>query len=769
MSELPLPAGPAPFPTVEPSRADSYLHDIIDEMEGRAPPAGLRALDRRSFLKLGGLASGGLILAFMLGGRSRADAAGPAAEASEDDTFAPNAFLRISPDGRILIYSKGPEIGQGIKTAFPLIIAEELDARWEDVVVEQAPVNPAVYGRQSAGGSRSIPANWDQLRRAGAMARAMLVAAAAHEWDVAAEDCTTADSAVHHRASGRSFSFGQLVSLAAALPLPDAERLPLKLKSEYKLLGRRFTGVDNHAIVTGAPLFGIDQKLPGLLYASYLKCPAIGGRVRSANLEAVKRLPGVKDAFVLEGTGRAVEFLSGVAIVATSTWAAFQAQKQLQVEWDESPASTDSWSAHLEHARSIASGSGKETLAQSGDAGSAASGETIRKVEALYVYPFVSHAPLEPQNCTAWNHEGVLEFWAPSQAPDRAFELAAGSLGIAKEKIVIHQTRVGGGFGRRLMNDYMCEAGAIAQRIDAPVKLTWTREQDMAHDFLRVGGVHRFKGAVDAEGRVAAWDDHFITFSADGQRPVSGGNMPEGEFPALLIPNFRLTQTMLPLSMPCGPWRAPRSNTVAWVVQSFLHELSTAAGRDHRDFLIELMGEPRQLPKSIHTGRAVDVIKLATEKAGWGRKLPAGHALGLAFHYSHSGHFAEVAEVSVSKDRRLTVHRVVVAGDIGPIINLSGAENQCEGAVIDGLSTMLALEITIENGRVQQSNFHDYPLMRMPGHPRVEAFFVASDYEPTGVGEPALPPLAPAVCNAIFAACGHRVRTLPLTKEGFTV
>jgi isoquinoline 1-oxidoreductase beta subunit len=307
----------------------------------------------------------------------------------------------------------------------------------------------------------------------------------------------------------------------------------------------------------------------------------------------------------------------------------------------------------------------------------------------------------------------------------------------------------------------------------APVKLQWTREDDMAHDFYRVGGFHAFKGAVDEQGRIAAWQDHFISFSADGKQPVSGGNIDDAEFPALLVENFRLTQTLLPLQTPCGPWRAPRSNAIAFAVQSFLHELSTAARRDHRDFLLELMGEPRWLkpgdPYALHTGRAAGVIRLACEKSGWGKKLPKGRALGLAFHFSHAGHFAEVAEVSVGKDKKLRVHRVTVAGDIGPIVNRSGAENQCEGSVIDGLSTMLALELSLENGRIAATNFDGYPLLRMPHAPPVDVHFVESDFPPTGVGEPALPPVAPAVCNAIFAATGERVRRLPLARSGYSV
>jgi isoquinoline 1-oxidoreductase beta subunit len=741
--------------------ADQILRELMRDIElgGASAPLRARKLDRRTFLKLTGLAGGGLVLAFQVG-----DAGAAAAPAAD---FVPNAFLRISPKGSILIYSKGPEIGQGIKTAFPLIIAEELDARWSDVSVEQAPVDPKVYGRQSAGGSRSIPDSWDQLRQAGAVARSMLVGAAAAAWKVPATECTTRDSAVWH--GKRSLKYGALVTRAAAQPVPDPASVKLKQRSEYRLLGKWYTGVDNHKVVTGAPLFGIDQMLPQLKYAVYEKCPATGGRVRSANLEEIKRLPGVRDAFVIEGNGKPTEVMPGVAIIADTTWAAFQARKRLRVDWDESGASTDSWKGIVASAAQLGrQPAGEKTTFSVGDV-AAALGGAVKTVEAFYTYPFVSHSPLEPQNCTAWAHDGIIEFWAPTQTADRALQTVAGALAVPVEQIKINQTRVGGGFGRRLMNDYVCEAGAIAQRVNTPVKLVWTREQDMAHDFYRPAGFHSLAGGLDAAGRLTAWRNHFISFSADGSNPVSGGNMPAEEFPAHNLPNYLLSQSLLPLATPCGPWRAPRSCSVAWVIQSFLHELAVAGGRDHREFLLEIMGEPRLLPGGLNTGRAADVIRLATAKAGWGRKLPEGHGLGLAFHFSHAGHFAEVAEVSVDREKRIRLHRVVVAGDIGPIVNMSGAMNQSEGAVVDGFSTMLGLEVSMEAGRVEQSNFHQYPILRMPHHPQVEVHFIQSDNPPTGVGEPALPPVAPAICNAIFAATGHRVRTLPLSKEGFGV
>jgi len=741
---------------------DASLRDLMRDLENGAPVLPFRAikLDRRKFLQLTGLAGGGLVLAFSMG--REAGAAG-----ATDAAFVPNAFLRIARDGSILIFNKGPEIGQGIKTAFPLIIAEELDARWSDVKVEQAPVNPAVYGRQSAGGSRSIPDSWDQLRRAGAMARQMLVAAAAAQWRVPVEQCSARDSAVWH--GKRKAGYGALAAKAATLPVPDAATVKLKDRKEYRLLGKWYTGVDNHAVVTGKPLFGIDQTLPGMKMAVYQRCPATGGKVRSANLEEIKRLPGVRDAFVIEGNGKTTEVMPGVAIVADTTWAAFEARKQLRVDWDDTGASKDSWTALSQKARELAKlPTGTSTVANVGAVDEALEGAS-KTVSALYTYPFVAHSPLEPQNCTAWAHDGIVEFWAPTQTADRAIETVAGALGITADKVRVNQTRVGGGFGRRLMNDYMCEAGAIAQRFAAPVKLVWTREQDMAHDFFRAGGFHSLTGGLDAQGKLTAWRNHFITFTHDGKAPSSGAGWSGTQFPGLSLPNYQLSQTMLPIKTPTGPWRAPASCSVAWVIQSFLHELSAAAGRDHRDFLLEIMGPPRLLEGGLDTGRAADVIRLACDKAGWGRPLPAGHGLGLAFHFSHAGHIAEVAEVSVDAQKRVRLHRVVVAGDIGPIVNMSGANNQCEGAVVDGFSTMAGLEITMENGLIEQSNFHQYPLLRIPSHPKVEVHFIQSDHPPTGVGEPALPPVAPAICNAIFAATGQRVRTLPLTREGFSV
>ncbi len=729
-------------------------------------------MPRRQFLKMSGIAGGGLVLAFVLGGESRALAA--EGDEASGKPFSPNAFLRIGVDGSVVIAAKNPEVGQGVKTSLPMIVAEELEVPWESVTVEQSTIDKELFGPQFAGGSQSTPQNWTRLRQAGAVGRTMLVSAAAKAWGIDVDQCRAEQGFVINVENGERLSYGELASAAAELPIPAAKAVTLKSRSEYKLLGKWITGVDNRALVTGRPLFGIDTRLPGMLYAVYAKCPSFGGVAKSANLEEIRGMPGVVDAFILEGNGDELALLSGVAIVAKSTHQAFQAQKALQVEWDRSGASSDSWEAVKAQAGSLAKEPG-ELDSEVGDFESALA-SAGKVVESYYTYPFLSHANLEPQNCAAWFRNGKMEIWAPSQMPQRISGMIAGLLGIEESAITIHQKRIGGGFGRRLMNDYVAEVCAIAHRVDAPIQLTWTREADMAHDFYRVGGFHSLKGTLDEAGKWTGLLDHFITFKpqdGDGSKPLRGGNLAGRHVQLPEIPNNRIEKTMLPMQVPTGWWRAPGSCSLAWVFQGFVHEMAVAAGRDHLEFLLEQLGERRWLEEgkknSLNTGRAIDVIKLAAKKSDWGRGLPEGRGRGLAFYFSHFGYFAEVAEVTVDADKRVTVDRVVVAGDVGMVLNKSGGENQVEGSVIDGLSALAGQEISFADGAVRESNFDDYPLLRMPSQPPIEVHWLETDYDPTGLGEPAFPPLAAAVTNAIFDACGHRIRTMPISKEGFTV
>ena len=723
-------------------------------------------LNRRRFLQYTGLAGGGLMLGIEL-----QETVAATGTAGVQAAFAPNAFLQITRKG-ILIYATQPEIGQGVKTSLPMIVAEELDAAWADVEVRQSPIDAARFGMQLAGGSTATPRTWDPLRRAGAMARALLVEAAARRWGVPAGECRTQDSRVYHDASKRSLRYGELAEDAARLPVPAAESLPLKTRDQYRLLNTRIGGVDNAAIVSGEPLFSTDVRLPDMVYAVYVKCPAVGGTVREANLDVVRRQPGVIDAFVLEGKGDPADLKPGVAIVAQNTWAAFSARQVLQVVWDETRAAKDDWRETEARAQSLLKQPGAEMLADRGTVDETFK-SAVRTVEGQYQYAFASHAQLEPESCVAWKRaDGTMELWAPTQTPQRALGAVSKVLGIPETGIVIHQMRLGGGFGRRLYNDFACDAAAIAMRLDRPVKLQWTREDDMRNDYLRAGGFISLKGALDASGRAIGWQQHLVTFSSDGKKPVTGGDLRVDEDFSQLLPNFRYTRTQLPWASPCGAWRAPGASVFAFALQSFWHEMAVAAKRDHLEFLLETLGEPRWLTPgnrmALNTGRAADVLRLAAQKAGWGSRQPKGRALGIAFYFSHAGHVAQVVDLSVDASRRITLHKVTVVSDVGPIINLSAAEAQCQGAVVDGVSAMAAQQLTHVAGRVQETNFDRYPLLRIGAAPKVDVHFIQSEYPPTGLGEPAFPPLAPAVCNAVFAATGYRIRRLPIVQEGFS-
>jgi len=734
---------------------------------------------RRDFLRKSALGGGGLMLGFYLNvADSATKRVAKPSTVLETGEFKPNAFIHIAPNGTVTLISKQPEIGQGIKTSLPMVIAEELEVNWKDVVIVQGDLDP-VYGSQNAGGSRSTPTNYEEFHKLGATARTMLVQAAAETWNVPTSELIAHDSAVHHPSTGRKLDYGQLVAKASALPVPDPGSVQLKDAKDYKLLGTRIGGVDNPGIVTGKPLFGIDVKLPGMLYAVYEKSPVFGGKVVSANLDKIKSLPGVRNAFIIQGGSDLKGLLPGIAIVADSTWAAFSARKQLEVVWDEGQGADQSWAGFAAKANELSTQPGTDILRNDGDAKTALAAAE-KTVEAAYSYPFISHASIEPQNCTAWYKDGAIEIWAPTQNPEAGQKVVTATLGIPKDKVTLHITRSGGGFGRRLIPDYIIEVAAISQHLTVPVKLTWTREDDLRHDQYRAGGFHFLRGGLDDKGKLVAWHNHFVTFAnkvvKDGKPKLelgSGANLSGDEFPGRWVENCLLEQTPLECNIPMGPWRAPRSNVLAWVFHSFIDELAHAAGRDPLEFRLEILGDKGFIPGTGEQGIPYDVNRMkhvlqhVAEQAEWGKKtLPRGQGQGIAFHFSHRGYIAQVAEVTVSRDGKLRVDRVVVSTDIGAqIVNLSGAENQVQGSVVDGLGALTFQELNIEKGRIVQSNFGDYPMIRIADAPtRVDVHFLKTDNPVTGLGEPALPPLAPAVCNAIFAATGKRVRQLPLLR-----
>lgn len=736
-------------------------------------------MKRRSFIKVSALAGGGLMLQVALPGAT--EELGTLVGSDEL-----NAYIRIASDGRITIYSATPEMGQGIQTALPMIIAEEMDANWDDVEVINSAIDFSRFGMQGAGGSTSIPRQFDTMRRLGASAREMLIGAAADELEVDRKDLRAENSRVIH-VSGRTLTFGELAAAAVRQPAPDPEMLSFKDPRSYTILGKAVSGVDNLVIATGRSQFGIDVDAPGMKHASYTRCPRHGGIAKRFNEAAIKALPGVTDAFIVApdaSSGKAqMAFLTGlaalqggVAIVGDDTWSVFNAKSKLEVEWDDSAASTDDWDAMNIRAREIAKAGGGTVRKDNPDVAAALADPNNQTLEAFYEFPYVAHVCMEPMNCTVdyrpanGDDPARMEIWIPSQFPQQVTEIAGNMLGVAPQNVVVHGTRMGGGFGRRAIHDFAAEAMAISKQAGIPVKLTWTRTDDIHNDFFRVGGFEAMRGAVTKNGKLAGLDQHYIGFG-HGERPVIGSGLNGNEFTMATLDQTHVTQSLIDIATPCGPWRAPGSNTNAFVEQSFLDELAALAGRDYADFLIELMGKRRWLAdgnvNALNTGRAIDTIRTATEKAGWGRAMPQGKGLGLAFYFCHAAHVAEVAEVTVNSDRTYHIDRVTAAIDVGPIINMSGAVSQVQGSIVDGISTMALQQITVTDGVIQEDNFDEYKVMRISATPEIDVHFIQSDNPPTGLGEPALPPLAPAVTNAIFAASGERIRTMPLSKAGF--
>ena len=731
-------------------------------------------VDRRSFLKVSLLAGGGLLLSTEMEGLADAAENGPG-------LFMPNPFVKITPDGVITIVSKNPECGQGIKTSLQQIIAEELAVDWKDVHIEQADSEEAKYGPQYAGGSTATPTNWDKLRQVGAAGRVMLVQAAAQTWGVPEAECEAVSATVRHQPTGRTLKYGELATKAAALTPPDLTKVPLKDLKDYKLIGKPFSGVDNPKIVTGQPLFGIDVKVPGMLHAVFEKSPVFAAKVTSANLDEIKALPGVRHAFVIDGVGDPNTLVGGVAIVADTWYQAKTARGKLKITWDEGPTASQSSEGFKTQAAQLSTQAPAQWIRQDGDA-DAAIAAAAYKAEGAYSYPFVSHAQLEPEVCTAKFDNGKLEIWAPSQTPGSALRDLTKVVGVQPADITMHQLRGGGGFGRRLYNDSVMEVAWIAKTVGGgvPIKLLWTREDDMAHDLYRPGGFHYLKGGVDAAGKLVAWRDHFVTYG-NGKQTAATAGMGPVEFPAAYVPNLALGMSMMPLGVPCGAMRAPGSNALAYVMQSFIDELAVAAKKDPLQFRLDILSTPviplpppadgRPAPTPLSADRMKAVLQLARDKSGWGKAtLPKGRGLGVGCHFSHRGYFAAVADVSVSASKAITVNKVWVAGDVGSqIINPLNAENQVHGSVIEAMSHLMNWEITIDRGRVVQTNFNQYQPTRMNQAPTaVEAHFLETDNPVTGLGEPALPPVLGAIVNALYAATGARIRDLPLAKSGYS-
>ena len=739
----------------------------------------LASLDRRTFLKMTALAGGAVALG--LYERPWAFAQGP----GKPPTFAPIAFVRIAPDGVVTIMAKNPEIGQGIRTTLPMLIAEELDADWKNVRVEQADLNEPVLGPQFAGGSMATPMNWDPLRRVGAAYRQMLIAAAAQQWGVAESECATDCCKVVHAKSNRTATYGELAAKAATLTPPDLRSVQLKDPKDYRIIGKSQRGVDNRAIVTGKPIFGIDVSVPGMLHAVIEKCPVFGGKVRTANTDEICKLPGVRKVMIIPGSLASGPVLPweagtepGVAVVADTWWQAQSARKSLKVEWDYGRGASQSTDEFAKRASELLQSPPANSVRNYGDV-DAALKAAAKVVTATYAYPFLAHGTLEPQGTTASYGDGKLELWTTSQTPGEGRALAARAVGIDPAAVTVHLIRTGGGFGRKLMNDYVVEAALLSKEAGKPVKLLWSREDDIAHDAYRPGGAIGLKAGLDAQGKVVGWSQHLITYG-DGKNTAQCGDIGAEEFPSGYIPNYSLGFTAMPLWLRTGALRAPGVNAYAFVTQSFLDELAVAAGRDTLELQLELLSaapvpmsgkDPKKFdPDTLIAERIKGVLQLVAEKSGWAnRKKTPGRGMGVAAYFCHYGYFAEVADVSVDSSNRITVNHVWAAGDIGSqIINPGAAENMSYGGIIEGLSHT-EQEITLSGGRVEQTNYHHHSMLRMRQTPPIDIFWRKTDYPPTGLGEPSLPPVLPAVANAVFAATGKRIRTLPLKRSGFSL
>jgi len=736
-------------------------------------------LDRRSFLQVTALAGGGILIGMYVPALAQ-QPAGRGGAPAIPWSLAPNTYITVHPDNTFTIIAKNPETGQGIRAALPMIIADEFDIDWSQVKLQQADLDPK-YGPQVEGGSRAIPVNYDPMRQIGAGGRLMMVTAAAQLWNVPASELTTGSGVVTHAASKRTATYASLSARVAAMPAPAAEAVKAAYKNpkNFKIIGKPIKGVDNLAIVTGKPSFSIDLEPQGTLFAIFDKCPVFGGKAVSANLAEVKRLPGVKHAFIVEPAGRGANSLaSGVAIVAESWWQANNARRTLKVVWDEGPVATQSSVGYAAQAKTLSAqassvpAAGGRGTAAIGDAEAAFRG-AAKIVEAEYVFPLLSHAPLEPQNSMAhYTSDGKLEVWSCSQIPSLA-NPALGA-GIEPDKVTMHLVRAGGGFGRRLNSDYDVEVGKLARVVteeraaaglpSVPVKLLWSREDDLAHDQYRPGGFHYFKAGLDASGKLIAFRDFVAS---------TNSVVPANEFPRGFVANFVANSApVTPFDIPTGAMRAPGTNGVSFVMQGFMDEVAVAAGKDPLQYRLDVLASPSgEAPAGFNAARAKGVLEAVRDMSDWNNrsKLPKGTGKGVAFQFAHAGYVAYVVEVAVGADKKIDITKAWAAIDVGSqIVNPSQSINLVQGAFIEAMSHMMAWQITIDKGRVVQRNFNNYQPTRMTQAPStIEVKFLATDFEPTGLGEPALPPAIPAITNAIFAATGVRIRSVPLNADGY--
>ncbi|HWX92794.1 MAG TPA: xanthine dehydrogenase family protein molybdopterin-binding subunit [Terriglobales bacterium] len=700
-------------------------------------------LSRREFVAAGVAAGAGLVIGFYL----------PHGSNGAGEEFSPNAYLKITPDNKVIVVVARAEMGQGVRTSLPMILAEELEADWSQIQIEQAGAS-TLFGDQTTGGSASVRTTWDPMRKAGAAAREMLISAAALEWGVTRASCKAENSAVLHPPSKRRATYGELTHRAATLPVPTD--IPLKQAKDYKIVGKPIPRLDTPAKVNGTAEFGIDFRLPDMKFAVLARCPVIGGKVASFDDQESKKIPGV--SYV----GKITD--SAIAVVAGSVWGAMEGRRVLQVSWDEGPNQDLNTAAIMESLRQAVTNKGVP-LYSVGDVTKAAG----RRIEAAYELPFMAHAPMEPGNATAHVQGSKCQIWAPTQVPQDLRDSAAAAIGLDPDNVKVNVTLMGGGFGRRLEHDYGVEAAQVSKAIDGPVKVIWTREDDMRNSTYRPASYHKLSAVLDGAGWPLAFTHRLVAPSISAQKgqPGEGGVDPDLKDEAALIysfPNALVEYVQTETPVPLGWMRSVYALQVGFANEGFIDELATAAGKDPLAYRLHLLAKDEDIKyfdATWRTARMRGVLQLAADKAGWGKPLPAGHYHGIACFGCFSTYMAEVVELSMEQGQP-RIHRVVGAIDCGQVVNPNILEQQIQGGVIYGLTNALRAKITVEKGRIVQGNFDDYAPLRMNEIPAVEAHFVESTEAPTGAGEPPIPPLAPAICNAMYAATKKRFRALPI-------
>ena len=738
---------------------------------------------RRAFIQVSVAAGGGLLVSW---GAARAAVTLPTLAGSAE-VFEPHAYIRIDQSDQVTVWCAQPDMGEGTRTSLPMLLVDELDAEWTRVHIENAPLDNAKYGGQGVGGSDAISYDWDRLRQFGAVARLLLVQAAAQHWNVPPSECDTDRGVVIHQSSGRRVSYGDLATRAASLPVP--KQAPLKDPSRYRLIGTRVPNVDAHAIATGQPLFGIDVRIPGMKVAAIAKAPVFGGRPLEVDDSAALRVPGVRQVVHVHGLDNPTFLMSGVAVVADSTWAAFKGREALHVEWSEGAFGVESASTLAEQAKALIE---KPPLTVF-DAGGvdAALASAVSRVDNVFTAAFVSHATLEPHNCTADYRDGEVWIRGPLQMPGSGRAVVARALGIPPERVHVQSTRIGGGFGRRLLSDFAAEAAVVSRAIGAPVQVIDSRTGDLQHDYYRPMSVQRLAAGLDASGRIVAWDHTIVSASRNAYRrdprpPYSTetygayvGHFKTADYAELdlapsRLPHARLRYAPLRTGVPTGAWRAPAHVANAFTIESTIDELAGLARRSAIDMRLEILGEtadipvPDQEPSPYDPARMAQVIRLAAERGGIGRRPPEGRARGAAAHYTFGGYCAQVVELSVDERKRVTIHKITAAVDVGRQVNPLTIEAQMQGGIVDALGSAFFGDVPIANGRATVTNFNDYRLIRNREAPaNIEVIAIDSTVRPTGIGEIPVPVVAPAVANAIAAAAGERIRQMPFVIGGY--